>query len=80
MSMGWYYAVNSSGKIVGDGDTGLNMMVLFTKIGMIVAAVCIICCTAAVMMIYGTITGLIRNYNWKEIIAAAKARIAAARK
>lgn len=80
LSMGWYYAVNSSGKIVGDGDTGLNMMVLFTKIGMIIAAICIICCTAAVLMVYGTVTGLIRNYNWKEIIAAAKAKIAAARK
>lgn len=80
LTMGWYYAVNSRGKIVGDGDTGLNMMVLFTKIGMLIAALCIICFAAAVMMIYGTFTGLKRNYNWKEIIANAKARYQAARK
>ena len=47
-------------------DDGTGPARLAIKIGLFVAAVLVFCCVSCLLMLYATITGLIRNYDWKE--------------
>ena len=52
-------------------DDGTGVMRLLFKVGFFVAAVLVFCAVSCFLMLYATITGLIRNYNWKEIKSKA---------
>ena len=47
-------------------DDGTGPARLAFKVGFFVAAVLVFCAVSCFLMLYATITGLIRNYNWKS--------------
>lgn len=47
-------------------DDGTGPARLALKIGLFVAALFVICFVSVLLMLYATVTGLIRNYNWKR--------------
>ena len=48
-------------------DDGSGPVRLVIKVALIAGAVILYCTVSSILMIYATITGLIRNYDWKEI-------------
>lgn len=48
-------------------DDGTGVIRLLFKVGFFVAAVLVFCAVSCFLMLYATITGLIRNYNWKSV-------------
>ena len=48
-------------------DDGTGAARLAIKVALIAGAVIVYCTVSSILMIYATITGLIRNYDWKEI-------------
>ena len=48
-------------------DDGTGAVRLAIKVALIAGAVIVYCTVSSILMIYATITGLIRNYDWKEI-------------
>ena len=48
-------------------DDGTGPARLAFKLGLFVAAVLVFCAVSCFLMLYATITGLIRNYNWKKL-------------
>ncbi len=48
-------------------DDGTGPARLAIKLGLMAAAVLVFCAISCFLMLYATITGLIRNYNWGEI-------------
>jgi hypothetical protein len=53
-------------------DDGTGGVRIGLKIGLLVAALFVVCVVSCFLMLYSTITGLIRNYNWKNIATATK--------
>ena len=51
-----------------------NYIILAIKIGLLILAIAIIAAVSTGILIYSTIVGLKRNYDWKAIYAEAKAR------
>lgn len=62
----------SNGKVVREYDIAGNQMVAARKIILYIIAFALICITSCLIMLYSTIQGLRRNYNWKEIYAKSK--------
>lgn len=62
----------SNGKVVREYDVAGNQMVAARKIILYIIAFALICITSCLIMLYSTIQGLRRNYNWKEIYAKSK--------
>ena len=60
-------------------DDGTGPARLALKIGLFVAAALVFCAVSCFLMLYATITGLIRNYNWTSIKNQAVAAGAAAK-
>ena len=54
-----------------ESDPG-NIIIIVMKIGLILLGLIIIAFISSAIMIYSTIVGLIRNYNWKAIFNGAK--------
>ena len=54
-----------------ESDPG-NIIIIVMKIGLILLGLIIIAFISSAIMIYSTIVGLIRNYNWKAILSGAK--------
>jgi hypothetical protein len=52
-------------------DDGTGPVRLAIKVGLFALAVVVFCCVSCFLMLYATITGLIRNYDWKEVKAKA---------
>lgn len=52
-------------------DDGTGPARLAIQFGLFVAAALVFCAVSCFLMLYATITGLIRNYNWKEVKAKA---------
>ncbi len=48
-------------------DDGTGPMRLALKVGLFLAAVAVFCAVSCFLMLYATISGLIRNYNWTNI-------------
>ena len=62
----------SNGKVVREYDIAGNQMVAARKIILYIIAFALICITSCLIMLYSTMQGLRRNYNWKEIYAKSK--------
>lgn len=60
-------------------DDGTGPARLAIKVGLFVAATLVFCAVSCLLMLYATITGLIRNYNWTNIKNQAVAAGVAAR-
>ena len=52
-------------------DDGTGPARLAIQFCLFVAAALVFCAVSCFLMLYATITGLIRNYNWKEVKAKA---------
>lgn len=52
-------------------DDGTGPVRLAIKVGLFALAVIVFCCVSCFLMLYATITGLIRNYDWKVVKAKA---------
>lgn len=50
-------------------DDGTGPARLAIKVGLFALAVIVFCCVSCFLMLYATITGLIRNYDWKKVKA-----------
>lgn len=48
-------------------DDGTGPARLAIKVGLFALAVIVFCCVSCFLMLYATITGLIRNYDWSEV-------------
>lgn len=48
-------------------DDGTGPIRLAIKVGLFVGAVLVFCGVSCFLMLYATITGLIRNYDWREV-------------
>jgi hypothetical protein len=48
-------------------DDGTGPARLAIKVGLFALAVVVFCCVSCFLMLYATITGLIRNYDWSEV-------------
>ena len=48
-------------------DDGTGPVRLAIKVGLFALAVIVFCCVSCFLMLYATITGLIRNYDWSEV-------------
>lgn len=59
-------------------DDGMGPVIGVLKILLIVAAVIVFCFTCCVIMAYATVTGLIRNYDWKAIFGRLSGKAPAA--
>ncbi|MBQ9340394.1 MAG: hypothetical protein IJS13_08705 [Paludibacteraceae bacterium] len=53
-------------------ENGANYIILAIKIGLLILALVIVAIVSTGILIYSTIVGLKRNYDWKEIYAQAK--------
>lgn len=53
-----------------------NIMVMAIKAAMYLLALIIVCAVSCFILVYSTITGLIRNYDWKTIYFNLKTRFA----
>lgn len=71
----------SDGSTTREGNTG-NFVIIVIKIAMYIAAIAILAVVSCFLMLYSTITGLYRNYDWTplknkmtELFGKAKDRI-----
>lgn len=53
-------------------DDGTGPLRLGLKLLLLAAAVVVVCAVSCLLMLYSTIMGLTRNYNWKAITAGMK--------
>ncbi len=63
---------DGSRTVEDDGTWPIRMGI---KLGLMLLAVIVFCVTSSVLVIYSTITGLKRNYDWDPIIAQVKAKL-----
>ena len=56
----------SDGSVTREDD-GTGSARLALKVFLFVAAVLVFCAVSCLLMLYATITGLIRNYDWSEV-------------
>lgn len=55
-------------------DDGTGPIRLAAKIGFLIAAVVVFCAVSCFLMLWSTVTGLMRNYDWKAIMAEIQAK------
>ncbi len=73
------YRVKWSDGSVTREDDGLWAVRLGIKAGLMILALIIFCVTSSILVIYSTITGLKRNYDWDPIIAQVKEKLGIAK-
>ena len=65
----------SNGSVTKERESNpANIIILVMKLMLVVAAVIVLCFVSFFLMAYSTVTGLYRNYNWKQIIGDVKER------
>ncbi len=64
----------SDGRTTRESDP-MNMIIMAIKIGLLIAAVVVITVVSCFIVLYSTIQGLRRNYDWAPIIAKVKTAI-----
>ena len=66
----------SNGSVTKERETNpVNIIIMVLKLGLIIAAVVVLCVASFFLMAYSTVTGLYRNYDWKQIVGEVKARV-----
>lgn len=50
----------------------INIMIMVMKIGLLIAALFVVCVVSCFIMLYQTVFGLIRNYDWNPIVSKVK--------
>ena len=76
-SISWIQTVRkySDGRTESTYDAGTNAPVIIMKACLYIAAFALVCIVSCILMLYMTIQGLRRNYNWAPLLA--KANVAA---
>lgn len=64
----------SDGSTTRESDP-TNFVIFAMKIGLYIAAVAVICITACILMLYLTVQGLRRNYDWGPVLAKIRGKI-----
>lgn len=67
------YTGPNRGLSSNDGHAAINAILMTIKLFLMVGAILLIAVVSLVLMIYSIIVGLKRNYDWKAILAKAKA-------
>ena len=71
----------SNGTVTKERETDpANIIILVLKLGLVLAALVVLCAVSFFLVLYSTVTGLYRNYNWKQIMGEVKTRIENAQK
>ncbi len=73
-SISWIQTVRkySDGRTESTFDAGTNAHVMIMKACLYIAAFALVCVVSCILMLYMTIQGLRRNYNWAPLLAKAK--------
>ena len=73
-SISWIQTVRkySDGHTERSYDAGTNAPVVMMKAALYIAAFALVCVVSCILMLYMTIQGLRRNYNWAPLLAKAK--------
>ncbi len=73
-SISWIQTVRkySDGRTESTLDAGTNAHVMIMKACLYIAAFALVCVVSCILMLYMTIQGLRRNYNWAPLLAKAK--------
>ena len=73
-SISWIQTVRkySDGHTERSYDAGTNAPVIIMKACLYIAAFALVCIVSCILMLYMTIQGLRRNYNWAPLLAKAK--------
>lgn len=73
-SISWILTVRkySDGRTESTLDAGTNAHVMIMKACLYIAAFALVCVVSCILMLYMTIQGLRRNYNWAPLLAKAK--------
>ena len=73
-SISWILTVRkySDGRTESTLDAGTNAPVMIMKACLYIAAFALVCVVSCILMLYMTIQGLRRNYNWAPLLAKAK--------
>ena len=73
-SISWIQTVRkySDGHTERSYDAGTNAPVMIMKACLYIAAFALVCIVSCILMLYMTIQGLRRNYNWAPLLAKAK--------
>lgn len=65
----------SNGTVTKERETDpVNIIIMVVKLGLMLAALVVLCAVSFFLVLYSTITGLYRNYNWKQIFGDLKER------
>ena len=65
----------SNGTVTKERETDpANIIILVLKLGLVLAALVVLCAVSFFLVLYSTVTGLYRNYNWKQIFGDLKAK------
>ena len=73
-SISWIQTVRkySDGRTESTYDAGTNAPVMIMKACLYIAAFALVCIVSCILMLYMTVQGLRRNYNWAPLLAKAK--------
>ena len=79
-SISWILTVRkySDGRTESTLDAGTNAPVMIMKACLYIAAFALVCVVSCILMLYMTIQGLRRNYNWAPLLAKAKSAASSA--
>ena len=69
---------HSDGTTERTEDAGTNAPVVIMKAALYIAAFAVVCIVSCLLMLYMTIQGLRRNYDWKPVLAKIKATASSA--
>ena len=76
-SISWIQTVRkySDGRTERTYDAGTNAPVVIMKACLYIAAFALVCIVSCILMLYMTVQGLRRNYNWAPLMAKMKSAV-----
>ena len=76
-SISWIQTVRkySDGRTERTYDAGTNAPVVIMKACLYIAAFALVCIVSCILMLYMTVQGLRRNYNWAPLMAKVKSAV-----
>ena len=65
----------SNGSVTKERESDpTNIIIMVIKLMLMIAALVVLCAVSFFLVLYSTVTGLYRNYNWKQIFGDLKAK------
>ena len=63
------------GRVERTSDAGTNAPVIAMKVALYIAAFALVCIVSCLLMLYMTIQGLRRNYNWAPLLSKVRGTV-----